>query len=224
MIRWSSLFSNPRRQWVKLATIAFMAAGRILFLTLVPNTLLSGWASNKSGNYCYSYIFSSFLRNYNYDLTMISTFPLYVIKLIQRNKLNVRQRHRHRARVRVSIRGAFVITVTLRSMRREPRRFFAVRPYIVSFTRWSRRRTKTMRSPRSLLETIRAFRSQINSLSRLWSHPRGAAGSQGDSRWDHGGIARAKALWLPYTHTRRHACWPQLYEGSGSGLDHPRIE
>lgn len=38
-----------------------------------------------------------------------------------------------------------------------------------------------MRSPRSLLETIRAFRSQINSLSRLWSHPRGAAGSQGIS-------------------------------------------
>lgn len=98
-------------------------------------------------------------------------------------------------------------------MRREPRHFFAVWPYIVSLTRWSRRRTKTMRSPRSLLETIRAFRSQINSLSRLWSHPRGAAGSQGDSCWDHGGIARAKAPWLPYTHTRRHACWPQLYRG-----------
>jgi len=89
-------------------------------------------------------------------------------------------------------------------MRREPRRFFAVWPYIVSLTR-SRRRTKTMRSPRSLLETIRAFRSQINSLSRLWSHPRGAAGSQGDSRWDHGGIARAKHHDYP---TRTHAVTP----------------
>lgn len=59
-----------------------------------------------------------------------------------------------------------------------PRRFIAIST-----------RGRQWRDPRSLPETIRVFRSQINSLSRLWSHPRGAAGSQGDddSRLDHGG-------------------------------------
>ena len=70
------------------------------------------------------------------------------------------------------------------------------------------------RDRRSLLETIRAFRSQINSLSRLWSHPRGVAGSRGIVALGIMVARGVKAPWPPYAvHARRHACWPQLYDG-----------
>lgn len=56
-----------------------------------------------------------------------------------------------------------------------------------------------MRDSRSLLETMRASRSQINSLSRLWSDPRGAAGSLGVpmESWWHG----KSTMTTPRAHT-----------------------
>lgn len=78
-----------------------------------------------------------------------------------------------------------------------------------------------MRSPRSLLETIRAFRSQINSLSRLWSHPRGAAGSQGislGSWWHCQGESTMTTL---HAHTPSRLLTTAI---RGLRLDHPRID
>lgn len=80
------------------------------------------------------------------------------------------------------------------------------------------------RDPRSLLETIRAFRSQINSLSRLWLHPRGVAGSQGDSRaWNDGGAGQKHH---DHPTRRTHAVTPADHNYTRAldsrAVDHPR--
>lgn len=87
MIRWSSLFPNPRRQWVKLAAIALMAAWPNNFPSWHLFRQIHSYQDEQIINLEISVILSSFPI-----IITISTSFLFIIELIRRNELNTWRR------------------------------------------------------------------------------------------------------------------------------------